>query len=79
MSIAERIYETVKTMPEQQASVVLDFAEYVKAKHPYPAKTLTDEEHRVLCTELQALVESQPAQTESAGEFIRKMRDEARY
>jgi len=79
MSIAERIYETVKTMPEQQAAEVLDFAEYVKAKHSTPAKTITDEEHRVLCAELQALVLSQPAQAESAGDFIRKMRDEARY
>ena len=34
MSIAERIYETVKDMPEAQTAEVLDFAEYVKAKHP---------------------------------------------
>jgi hypothetical protein len=34
MSIAKRIYETVKNMPEAQAAEVLDFAEYVKAKHP---------------------------------------------
>ena len=79
MSIAERIYETVKTMPEQQAAEVLDFAEYVKAKHPPPPKILTTEEHRASCAELQALVELQPVQAESAGEFIRWMRDEARY
>jgi hypothetical protein len=28
MNIAERIYETVKNMPEAQAAEVLDFAEY---------------------------------------------------
>ena len=79
MSIAERIYETVKTMPEQQATEVLDFAEYVTAKHPAPAKIMTTEGHRALCNELRVLVESQPVQAESAGEFIRRMRDEARY
>ena len=36
MNIAERIYETVKNMPEPQAAEVLEFAEYVKAKHPAP-------------------------------------------
>ena len=34
MTIAERIYETVKDMPETQAAEVLDFAEFVKTKHP---------------------------------------------
>ncbi|MFM8442298.1 MAG: hypothetical protein ACKN9W_03025 [Methylococcus sp.] len=34
MNIAERICETVKNMPEAQAAEVLDFAEYVKARHP---------------------------------------------
>jgi len=79
MSIAERIYETVKTMPEPQAAEVLDFAEYVKARYTAQAKTMTDEERKALCVELQSLVESQPMQAESACEFIRKMRDEARY
>ncbi|MGD0959867.1 MAG: DUF2281 domain-containing protein [Methylomonas sp.] len=32
MNIAERIYETVKTLPEQSASEVLSFAEGLKAK-----------------------------------------------
>jgi len=31
-NIAERIYETVKTLPEKTASEVLDFAEGLKAK-----------------------------------------------
>ena len=34
MNIAERFYETVKNMPEVKAAEVLDFAEYVKARHP---------------------------------------------
>jgi len=32
MNIAERIYETVKTLPEHTATEVLDFAESLKAK-----------------------------------------------
>jgi Protein of unknown function (DUF2281) len=32
MNIAERIYEAVKTLPEQTASEVLYFAESLKAK-----------------------------------------------
>ena len=32
MNIAERIFETVKTLPEQQAAEVLDFAEGLKVK-----------------------------------------------
>jgi len=32
MNIAERIYETVKTMNEQAAGEVLDFVENLKAK-----------------------------------------------
>lgn len=32
MNIAERVYETVKTLPEQQAAEVLDFAEFLKSK-----------------------------------------------
>jgi hypothetical protein len=32
MNIAERIFETVKTLPEQQAAEVLDYAEGLKAK-----------------------------------------------
>lgn len=32
MNIAERIYETVKTLPEQSACEVLHFAESLKAK-----------------------------------------------
>ncbi|CAI8749480.1 MULTISPECIES: DUF2281 domain-containing protein [Methylocaldum] len=32
MSIAEKIYETVKALPEQQAAEVLSFAESLKTK-----------------------------------------------
>lgn len=31
-TLAERIFETVKALPEQQAAEVLDFAEKIKAK-----------------------------------------------
>jgi len=33
MSIAERIYELVKTLPQNQASEVLTFVEFIRAKH----------------------------------------------
>lgn len=33
MNIAERIYETVKTLPEQTACELLNFTESLKAKH----------------------------------------------
>ncbi len=39
MNIAERIYETVKTMPEQTACEVLSFAENLKAKQLEEEKT----------------------------------------
>ncbi|MCQ8106176.1 DUF2281 domain-containing protein [Methylomonas sp. SURF-2] len=39
MNIAERIYETVKTMPEQTACEVLSFAESLKAKQLEEEKT----------------------------------------
>jgi Protein of unknown function (DUF2281) len=39
MSIAERIYEAVKGLPEQLAAQVLDFAENLKAKQGEAALT----------------------------------------
>lgn len=36
--IAERIFETVKTLPEQQAAEVLDFAEFLQAKMAKPSE-----------------------------------------
>jgi hypothetical protein len=32
MGIAERIYEVVRTMPEQQAAEILDFANYLQSR-----------------------------------------------
>lgn len=32
MSIVEKIFEAVKTLPEQQAAEVLDFAEFLKTR-----------------------------------------------
>lgn len=80
MNIAEQIYETVKNLPERQAAEVLDFAEYLKAKLPTsPASSVPPEEARKLRAELQAWVNSQPKQPENASDFIRRLRDEARY
>ncbi len=32
MTIAEQIYELVKSLPQEQASEILDFAEFIRAK-----------------------------------------------
>jgi hypothetical protein len=80
MNTAELIYQEAKTLPDNLGAEVLDFIGYLKTRQPVEAVgIMTNEEHRALCEELQTLVESQPAQTESADEFIRKMRDGARY
>jgi len=39
MNIAERIYETVKTLPEHTACEVLNFAETLKAKQAEEERT----------------------------------------
>ncbi|CAA9890519.1 conserved hypothetical protein [Candidatus Methylobacter favarea] len=39
MNIAERIYETVKTLPENTAAEVLNFAEGLKAKQAEEERT----------------------------------------
>ena len=79
MSIAERIYETVKDLPQAQAAEVLDFAESVRAKHPTAPPPILTVDARRLCAELQAFVASQPEQTESAVAFVRRLRDETLY
>jgi hypothetical protein len=33
MTIAEQIYAIVKTLPQDQASEILTFAEFIRAKH----------------------------------------------
>ena len=42
MDIAERIYETVKTLPEHTASEVLNFAEGLKAKQAEDGRILRE-------------------------------------
>ncbi len=79
MNIADKIYETVKNLPERQAAEVLDFAEYLKAKLPTPPAPIPTDEAQQLRAELQAWVTSQAEQPENASEFIRRLRDEARY
>lgn len=41
MSTAESIYELVKTLPEEEASLVLKFVEFVRQRAPSKVKTLT--------------------------------------
>lgn len=91
MNTAELIYQKAKEIPEWEAREVLDFMEHLRTKREQEAaarvavsdgETPTppaSDESKALCAELQALVQSQPMQAESAGNFIRRMRDEARY
>lgn len=41
MSTAESIYELVKTLPEEEASLVLEFVEFVRQRTQSKVKTLT--------------------------------------
>ncbi|WNB74541.1 DUF2281 domain-containing protein [Methylomonas koyamae] len=43
MSIAEKVFEAVKTLPEQQAAEVLDFVEHLKAKQTEERRQGLDE------------------------------------
>lgn len=79
MNIAEQIYEAVKNLPKRQAAEVLGFAEYLKAKLPTPPVPMPSEEAQQLRAELQARVISQSEQPDNASDFIRRLRDEARY
>lgn len=42
MSTAESIYELVKTLPEEEASLVLEFVEFVRQRTKSKVKTLTN-------------------------------------
>lgn len=44
MTIAQQIYELVKSLPQEQASEILTFAEFIRAKHlnaTQPTDTVT--------------------------------------
>jgi hypothetical protein len=41
MSTAESIYELVKTLPEEDASLILEFVEFVRQRTQSKVKTLT--------------------------------------
>lgn len=72
MNIAERIYEIVKSMPEDQAAEVLDFVEFLQAKHAALPLRMPAKQTRILRAEWQALVASQPLQTESAEDMANR-------
>lgn len=74
----ERINQTVRGLPEPAAREVLEFAEFLKARHPV-AKILAPEAETDLYAELRAQVETLPVQAEGAGEFMQRIRGEARY
>lgn len=41
MTIADQIYALVKALPPEQASEVLDFAEFIRAKHSRAEQTVS--------------------------------------
>ena len=59
MNIAEKIYETVKTLPEQTACEVLHFAESLKAKQVEEERKRIAEIEKVKADERQKVVEEE--------------------
>jgi hypothetical protein len=71
MNIAERIYEMVKTLPEQTACEVLSFAEELKAKQDNINKSKAKEELLLLMSKI-------PSSVSLANELIQDRRLEAK-
>ena len=82
-TVAEKIVEIVKDMPEQQAAEVLDFARHLKAKQnglgvglqETEVKPLTPEGHAAWVERMRAITAAQPM-TQTT---VEDMRREARY
>ena len=82
-SVAEKIFETVKDMPEQQAAEVLGFAKRLKAKLNGPGvalpeaggKPITPVEHAAWVERMRAITAAQPMTKTT----VEDMRREARY
>ncbi len=74
MSIADRIYEAVKTMPEQQAAEVLDFAEFLQAKAGRVSQEITG----ALMTDYVGVLAKSPSFQGDPLEIQKAMRDEWR-
>ena len=52
MSIAEKVFEAVKALPEQQAAEVLDFVEHLRAKQAEERRQQLDEFFKLYQTDL---------------------------
>ncbi len=52
MTIAEQIYAIVKTLPQDQASEILTFAEFIRAKHLNANQPISTVESPIPWTEL---------------------------
>ena len=52
MTIAEQIYAIVKTLPQDHASEILTFAEFIRAKHSNANQPISTVESPVPWTEL---------------------------
>lgn len=81
MGIPEKIYELVRALPEEQASEVLDFVEFLKQKAQLqPGQEISghDSSAKRLLSEYAGVLKDSPNFNEDPIEFQRKMRDEWR-
>jgi hypothetical protein len=84
-AIAEKIFAAIKTLPEQQAAEVLDFAEFLQAKRTQGAPgatpfkdeemTVSPEEHAAWVEQMRAITAVQPMTYTT----VEDLRREARY
>ena len=72
-SVAERIYDLVKALPESKAERVLGYVQGLMDDGA-PALPVTEEEHQAWCERLRKLVESKPM---TEGDTVARMRQEA--
>lgn len=79
MNTIEKIYELVKTMPEEQASEVLIFAERLQRKvktELLPIQSDTPNEARHLLSEYAGILKESPNFNGDPMEIQRRLRDE---
>ena len=72
-SVAERIYDLVKALPESKAEQVLGYVQDMMDEEA-PALPVTEEDRKAWCERLRKLVESQPM---TEGDTVARMRQEA--
>lgn len=72
------LHQVVSVLSETAARQVLAFAESLQSSCP-PSKILSPKDETRIFAELRARAEARPLSSLAAGEFMRRIRDEARY